>query len=61
MKKRVHNWILKGQVIAAVIGFILGGFALDSLSWLPTIVCGVSLAFLALFVFANRKEMHKWI
>ena len=61
MKKRIHNWLLKFQVVVAVIGFVLGGLALDSISWLPTIVCGVCLAFLAVFVFVNRKEFERWI
>lgn len=61
MKKRIHNWVLKAEVTIAAIAFIVSGMALDSLQWLPTIVCGVSLAFLALFAFANRKEMRRWI
>lgn len=59
-KKKIHNFILKTEVAMATIGFFVSACMLDNESWIPSIVCALCLAFLGLFVYANREEMQKW-
>ena len=52
-KRNIKNIILKS--IMSVIGFIclLSACALDSPSWIPTIVFSITFGILALFAYAN--------
>jgi hypothetical protein len=49
----VKNKILKTLVGVNVLMFIFGGCMLDSSSWVPLAIAGVSLGFLGLFAYAN--------
>jgi hypothetical protein len=55
----MKNKILKAISGVAAMVFITSGCALDSQSWLPYIVCGVSLAWLVLFFIANWEALHE--
>jgi hypothetical protein len=55
----MKNKILKAITYLAGVAFIFGGSALDSQSWLPVIICGVSLAWLALFYVANWERINE--
>lgn len=55
MKKR-KNKILIGLLKINVLLAILSACALDSESIIPMIVCGVSVAYIALFTIANTRE-----
>ena len=54
-RKNTKNIILK--VVACIMGilFLVSGCALDSDSWIPYIVCFVSLLYLAWFAHANGQ------
>ena len=53
----MKNKILKGITYFATITFIIAGCGLDDQSWLPNIICSVCLAWLVLFLVANRKRV----
>ncbi len=53
----MKNKILKGITYLATITFIIAGCGLDDQSWLPNIICSVCLAWLVLFLVANRKRV----
>ena len=53
----MKNKILKGITHFATITFIIAGCGLDDQSWLPNIICSVCLAWLVLFLIANRKRL----
>ena len=53
-KRKAHNFILKSITWIAGILFLLSACAIDSPSWIPTIVCVVSMAWLGVFAYANR-------
>ena len=55
----MKNKILKGITYFAGVTFIIAGCGLDDQSWLPNIICSVSLAWLVLFFIANRKRVIK--
>lgn len=55
----MRNKILKAVTTVAAIAFIVSGCCLDSQSWLPHIICGVSLLWLALIVIANREALNE--
>ena len=55
MKRKIKNAVLKTVAIVMALLFIISGCALDNHSWVQYIVCGVSLAWLALFVYANKE------
>ena len=55
----MRNKILKAVTTVAAIAFILSGCALDSQSWLPHIICGVSLLWLVLMVIANWEALNE--
>lgn len=57
----MKNKILKTITFMATMGFIIAGCALDSESYLPAIVCAVCLAWLMLFVIANREVINETI
>lgn len=50
----MKNKILKTTAAIMGILFLVSGCALDSISWIPFVVCGVSGAWLALFAYANN-------
>lgn len=58
-RKKLKNIILKTVAYIMVFLFLLSGCALDSNSWVPCIVCGASLAWLALFAYANKEFIIK--
>lgn len=55
-KRKAHNFILKSITYAAFIMFLVSACAIDSPSWIPTIVCVVCMAWLGLFGYANRDR-----
>ncbi len=55
----MRNKILKAVTTVAGLAFILSGCALDSQSWLPHIICGVSLLWLVLMVIANWEALNE--
>ena len=59
MRKKIHNFVLKALVTLATFGVVTSGSMLDSDSLLPAIICGVCLAFIGLFVYANREEIGR--
>ena len=61
MRKKIHNFVLKTLVTIAAIGFAVSGCMLDEQSSIPVIVCAACLAFIGLFVFANKERWAKWI
>ena len=54
----MRNKILKAVTTVAGIAFIVAGSCLDAHSWLPHIICGVSLLWLVLFLMANREALN---
>lgn len=46
--------ILKGLFFIAILSAMISACALDSESNVPGIVCGISLAYIGLIVFANQ-------
>lgn len=54
----MKNKILKAITTICTLVFIASGSALDCQSWLPYIVCGVSLAWLVLFFIANWEALY---
>ena len=52
-KREAHNFILKAITCIAGIMFLVSACAIDSPSWIPTIVCMVCMAWLAVFAYAN--------
>lgn len=52
----MRKTLLKASAMLASITFIVSGCMLDNPSWTPTIVCAVSIAYLAVFAYANRKD-----
>lgn len=54
-RKKLKNIILKTVAYIMVFLFLVAGCALDSDSWIPHIVCIVSLLWLALFAYANGQ------
>lgn len=56
VKRKIKNNILKASAMLASLTFIVSGSMIDPQSWTPTIVCAVSILYLALFVYANRKD-----
>lgn len=53
---RLKNKILKGLLKVSVILATLSACAVDSESYIPIVVCAISLGYIALFVIANTKE-----
>lgn len=51
--KKVHNFVLKAITDVALIGFVVGGLAIDSNTPLAIAICAVCLMWLALFTYAN--------
>jgi len=54
-RKNIKNTILKATARIMGILFLVSACALDSDSWIPHIVCMVSLLWLALFAYANGQ------
>ena len=57
MKRKTKNRILKGITITSVIMAILSIMCLDSDSWIPVIVLGISVAWILLFSVANFENL----
>lgn len=51
--RKIKNAILKSMAWAMGLIFLISACAIDSPSWVPTILCVVSAAWLALFAYAN--------
>ena len=54
----MKNKILKAITGLTTLVFIASGSALDSVSWLPYIICGVCLAWLIMFFIANWEVVN---
>lgn len=54
----MKNKILKSITLISTLVFIASGSALDCQSWLPYIICGVSLVWLVLFFLANWEVVN---
>lgn len=54
----MRKTLLKASAMLASLTFVVSGSMLDNPTWTPTIICAVSLIYLALFVYANRKDME---
>ena len=57
-KRKAHNFILKSITYVAFVLFLLSACAVDSESWIPTIVLFVSMSWLSLFAYANGEWME---
>lgn len=55
----MKNKILKAVTTVASLALIVAGSCLDSHSYVPHIICGVSLTWLALFLMANREALNE--
>ena len=55
----MKNKILKAVTTVAAMAFILSGCALDSHSYIPHVICGVSLLWLVLMVIAKREALNE--
>ena len=55
-KRKIKNFILKTITAIAAIGFGIFVNAIDSPSWIPTIICVVCMIWLTLFAYANITE-----
>lgn len=53
----MKNKILKLVTTIAAIIFIVAGCMLDSASYVPYIVCSICLAWICLFIYANRDRL----
>ena len=51
----MKNIVLKTITILVAFIFIVSASCLDSLSWVPAIVCVASLGYLLLFALANKE------
>lgn len=58
-KSKIKKNILKGSAMLASLTFIVSGCMVDSRSWIPTIICTVCMAYLALFAYANRNHEYE--
>lgn len=56
IRRKLHKAILKASAMAASITFVVFGSMIDSHSWTPTIICAVCILYLAVFVYANRRD-----
>ena len=50
---------VKISCLVAAGTFIVNACALDSLTWIPSILCCVSVAWLALVELANDRKLHR--
>lgn len=60
-KRKRKNFILKAVTWAAAITFVISTCAIDSLTLVPAVVCGISLAWIALFMFVNEKLIERCV
>ena len=51
----MKNFLLKTIAYLAAFIFIVSASCLDSMSWVPAIVCVASLGYLLLFALANKE------
>lgn len=55
----MKNKILKAVTTVVAIALIVAGSCLDSHSYVPHIICAVSLLWLGLFLIANREALNE--
>lgn len=53
---RIKNRLIIGSVYLSVIVFVLSALFIDSESWIPTIVCGVSEFWIAFIFICNLPK-----
>ncbi len=58
-RDRKRAGIIKRSCIVAAVTFFVSACALDSLTWVPSILCCVSVAWLALVGMANDRKLHR--
>lgn len=51
--------IVKISCYIVAVVFLISATALDSLTWIPSILCCVSVAWLALVGLANDRKLHR--
>ena len=51
----MKNFILKTIAYVMVFIFLVSASCLDSVSWLPTVLCVVAVGYLGLFALANKE------
>ena len=56
----MKNKILKTVTTIAGITFMVAGSCLDSYSYIPHVICLVSLAWLSLMAIANREALNEY-
>lgn len=54
-KQQLKDKLLIASLIVSVVLCGLSMMALDSVSWVPTIVCGCSLLYIAAFLYVNTR------
>lgn len=57
MKRRTKNKVLKTITGIAGVLALLSIMCLDSESWIPVIVLGICMAWLGLFLYANKENL----
>lgn len=55
----MKNKILKAVTTVAGLALIVAGSCLNAPSYVPHIICGVSLLWLVLFLIANREALNE--
>lgn len=58
-KIRIKNRLIIGSVYLSIIAFVLSALCIDSESWIPTIICGVSEAWMAFIFVCNLPKKQK--
>lgn len=58
-RDRKRAGIIKRSCIVAAVTFFVSACALDSLTWVPSIMCCVSAGWLALVGVANDRKLHR--
>jgi|GEM_PF-2495465 len=59
-KGKIKNFILKTITYFAALLFLVSACAVDSPSWIPTIVCCVCMIWLTLFAYANSDYFEDY-
>lgn len=63
MRRRKDKWRARAvriSCIVAYITFMVSACMLDSMTWIPFIICCVSMAWLLLVAAANDSELHRY-
>ncbi len=58
-KTRIRNKMMKAITWCMAVIFILSVCSLDSPSWIPTIVCAISLMYLSVAVYIDNKRKEE--